>query len=129
MIRQINRNELSKVKDFIFQNFGWSLSDTPFLNILIDEEDEIKSFLVYSKIYERIEIEYLGTLKQYRCQSLATNLLKYLLENEKPKEGITLEVAVTNLEAINLYKKFDFQIVTTRKNYYQNTDAYLMMRK
>ena len=39
---------------------------------------------------------------------------------------ITLEVAVNNEPAISLYKKFGFEIISTRKNYYDNVDAYLM---
>ena len=43
---------------------------------------------------------------------------------------VTLEVRKENIPAIELYKKFGFEIVTTRKNYYQNQeDAYLMGRR
>ena len=39
-----------------------------------------------------------------------------------------LEVRVSNVPAINLYRKYEFQIVSVRKGYYRdnNEDAYLM---
>ena len=36
---------------------------------------------------------------------------------------------VENKNAINLYKKFGFEIKTVRKNYYDLNDAYLMVKE
>ena len=45
-------------------------------------------------------------------------------------ENSTLEVRVSNTVAINLYKSFGYEIVTTRKRYYENgEDAYLMLKE
>ena len=45
-------------------------------------------------------------------------------------ENITLEVRVSNVVAINLYKSCGFNIVATRKRYYENgEDAYLMLKE
>ena len=45
-------------------------------------------------------------------------------------ENITLEVRVSNVVAINLYKSVGFNIVATRKKYYENgEDAYLMLKE
>jgi len=44
-------------------------------------------------------------------------------------ETVTLEVAVNNEAAINLYKKFGFEIIHIRKKYYNGIDAYLMGRR
>ena len=43
-------------------------------------------------------------------------------------EQIILEVNTENEAAINLYKKFNFRIIHTRKKYYQTGDAYIMER-
>ena len=48
---------------------------------------------------------------------------------EENINNITLEVRTTNEGAINLYKKYNFKVVSTRKNYYGNEDAYLMIRE
>ena len=39
---------------------------------------------------------------------------------------ITLEVNVDNTPAIKLYEKFGFEIVNTRKKYFNDKDSYLM---
>ena len=45
-------------------------------------------------------------------------------------ENITLEVRVSNKVAINLYKSCGFNVVATRKRYYENgEDAYLMLKE
>jgi ribosomal-protein-alanine N-acetyltransferase len=54
------------------------------------------------------------------------NLITELKEKIK---WITLEVRKSNTPAIKLYQKFDFSIINTRKNYYENEDAYLMGRE
>ena len=45
-----------------------------------------------------------------------------------PKMIFLLEVAVDNDVAINLYEKFGFKIIHTRKKYYGKKDAYVMER-
>ena len=37
-----------------------------------------------------------------------------------------LEVRCDNINAIKLYKKYNFKIINIRKNYYENNDAYVM---
>ena len=44
-------------------------------------------------------------------------------------KSITLEVNKNNIPALNLYKKFDFNEVAIRKNYYNGVDGILMERK
>ena len=46
-------------------------------------------------------------------------------------KSISLEVKTTNKEAIEFYKKNDFKITTTRKQFYESgtIDAYLMYRE
>ena len=44
-------------------------------------------------------------------------------------KNITLEVSDKNIGAINLYKKFCFEVKAVRKNYYKDSDGLLMMRE
>ena len=61
---------------------------------------------------------------------IAYNLIAYLISDlSENLKLITLEVATKNKAAINLYDKFGFLVVNTRKHYYDNDDAYLMARK
>lgn len=43
--------------------------------------------------------------------------------------NITLEVRISNIIAINLYKKFGFKEVALRKYYYGDEDAILMEKQ
>ena len=88
-------------------------------------DNEIVGFLDYSVMYEKIEINYIFVINEYRRKSIAYNLIKYVVDNYD-FENITLEVNVNNVSAINLYKKLGFKIIGIRKKYYDGIDGYLM---
>lgn len=133
MIRYINYDDINNVnellKDFNYSISKSSLEDSFFKGLVYDDKI-IKGVLLFRTIYERIELEYIIVDKSYRKSKIATYLMDYLVKYTKKNniENITLEVNVNNTKAINLYKKFDFEIVTIRKNYYKGEDAYLMIR-
>ena len=121
MIRETNDPEL--INNFL-KYFDTRMTDNPFRKYVVYDD---KAILVYSLIYDRLEIDYIYVLKEYRNIGIASKLLDYLFK--KYGFSCSLEVRVDNKEAINLYKKFNFEIATIRKNYYQNIDGYLMIRK
>ena len=88
-------------------------------------DNEIVGFLDYSVMYEKIEINYIFVIEEYRKKGIAYNLIKYVIDNYD-FENITLEVNVNNTNAINLYKKLGFKIINIRKCYYDGVDGYLM---
>ena len=96
--------------------------------IYLDIEDEkVVGMLMATVLYETCEIENIVVLPDYRRRNIASSLIDYLISDfNKSVNTITLEVAVDNENAINLYKKFGLNIINTRKNYYDNKDAYLM---
>lgn len=91
-------------------------------------DDKIIGFIIYSTIYENTEIIDIFVSKDYRNKNIGYKLLNKVLEENK-NNNITLEVNVTNKIAINLYKKLNFEVVATRKEYYNGVDAYLMLKK
>ena len=91
-------------------------------------DDKIIGFIIYSTIYENTEIIDIFVSKDYRNKNIGYKLLNKVLEENK-NNNITLEVNVTNKIAINLYKKLNFEVVATRKGYYNGVDAYLMLKK
>lgn len=82
----------------------------------------------FSVIYDRIELDYIWVKKEFRNKKIASKLLEYMLQIEGIN-SYSLEVAIDNINAINLYKKYGFNIVSTRKKYYNNKDAYLMVKE
>ena len=85
-------------------------------------------FLDYSLIYDRIEIDNISVLEDYRNQGIGTKLMAYLVSMAIDLRviNITLEVRVSNEIARNLYKKFGFREVALRKYYYGDEDGILM---
>lgn len=116
--------EDKKLINTLLNDFSIELSDNPFRKYLVFDNSAV---LVYSKIYDRIEIDYLFVIPSERKKNIATKLLDYLLNLYN--FSISLEVRCDNDIAIDLYKKFNFEIVAIRKNYYENIDGYLMIRK
>ena len=106
-------------------------SQNPFLFYLVyQEEERVVGSLLYTKIYERMEIERFFVHEDYRNQGIGSALLKELLQDAKKEQvaNITLEVKENNQSALHLYQKFGFQEVSKRENYYHGTDGLLMMK-
>lgn len=121
MIKETNDIEL--INKFLYF-FDTNYVDNPFRKYVIYDNIAI---LVYSEIYDRLEIDYIYVLEEYRKNGIASKLLDYLFS--KYNYECSLEVRCDNIAAINLYKKYGFDIVSIRKNYYGNIDGYLMIRK
>ena len=102
-----------------------------YTKILVYEIDsEIVGFLMYIELENTIDIVDIIVKEEHRNKKIASCLLDNLITELKEKiKWITLEVRKSNTPAINLYQKFDFSIINTRKNYYENEDAYLMGRE
>lgn len=97
--------------------------------ILVNEDDKINAFLIMYKNLDYYELEAIVVDSTARCKNIATNLLRFFINNfTQTGEVILLEVAVNNENALKLYKKFDFKIVNTRKNYYDKVDAYVLKK-
>jgi [ribosomal protein S18]-alanine N-acetyltransferase len=84
-------------------------------------------------IMEEAHITLLGVHPDYRRQGFGRLLLLTLFKDAllRKLERATLEVNINNLQAINLYQKYGFQIAGKRKGYYQKTgeDALILWRK
>lgn len=68
--------------------------------------------------------------KGLRKVGVGSRLLEELIKKAKSStNSLTLEVNEKNLPAISLYKKYGFQTLGKRKNYYNNShDAYIMTK-
>ena len=131
MIIEFNKeNDLSKFNSDILyiEELYKDLDNNPFGNyLLLVEDNEIIGYLYYSDIYDRVEINQIEIKSNYRRNGKATMLMHKLIDDTN--KSITLEVNKNNIPALNLYKKFDFNEVAIRKNYYNGVDGILMERK
>lgn len=89
--------------------------------------DVMIGYIFYSYIYTRIELDDVNILEEYRNKKIGSKLLEYIILNNIV-DNISLEVCVNNYNAIKLYSKYNFKIIRVIKNYYDNEDAYMMIR-
>lgn len=129
MITNYTDNYYEYLKENIEEfNVEYLKKENPFLkNYVYLENNQPIGLISYSLIYDRIELEYIWTSFEHRKKGIASKLMDKMIEEKV--NNITLEVRTTNEGAINLYKKYNFKVVSTRKNYYGNEDAYLMIRE
>ncbi len=94
-----------------------------------EKNNKVLGFLHITVLYEVIDIVNICVNINYRREKIASNLLDYMFSEFNEDKLFSLEVRTDNEAAINLYKKFGFEIIHVRNNYYKDQDAYLMGRK
>ena len=117
------------------KDYEYELNDNPFayyLKLVNKDNQEIMGFIGFWIKFEQAEITKVSIAKKYQGYKLS----KLLMADAEQRirlaecENITLEVRVSNVVAINLYKSCGLNIVATRKKYYENgEDAYLMLKE
>lgn len=132
MVNNCTLKDIDKIKELgilINENFNKvnNIEDQINNNKIIGyyEDNKLVGFLIYEQNYEIIDLLYIVVEPIYRRKRIGYNLVKYLIENYN-YEKLMLEVRCDNVNAIKLYKKFNFKIINIRKKYYGNTDAYVM---
>ena len=129
MIKEYDSYPQHSVDNFTYELTEKEFSTNPYLKIITYvEKDKIIGFLLYSLIYDRIEIEQFEVITKERRKGIGDKLLKYLIEKYQDTDikNITLEVKEDNIVAINLYKKYGFKKVSTREKYYDGINGLLM---
>ena len=138
--KKMDIQDLEEIKDVLLSDFDdfWSyevlreelLSDSS-LYIVAKKQNEIIGFAGIKIIIDESDIMNIVVKKSYRNNGIGSLLLEnlILISNKKNLIFINLEVDCKNTIAINLYKKFGFEEISLRKNYYKNNDAIIMKKK
>lgn len=95
------------------------------------ENDATLGYIDYSIIYDRIEIDDVFVCEGERKKGIGSKMMAHVVSIAISLRvvNMTLEVRVSNQEAINLYKKFGFREVALRKYYYGDEDGILMEKQ
>ena len=121
----------------------WSIEDyyneikrTDSISLVAKVNKKIVGFLVARLIISKntsyeIEIYNLCVAKMHRRNSIGKTFIEKLLKTPKQNiDSIWLDVRKSNDSALSFYKKLDFKIVYTRKNFYRNpTEDGLVLKK
>lgn len=136
MIRFAEVNEIEDINRLgvVFEsNFLKTYHIKDYLNnpnyiILVNKDEIINGLLIVYKNIDYYELEAIVVDPDYRKRGIGNSLINFFVDNYVNSEDILLEVAVNNINAINLYKKNGFEIINIRKKYYKDIDAYVMKR-
>ncbi len=99
--------------------------------IVAKNEGKIVGFAGIKIVFEDADLMNIVVKKDCRNQQIGSFLLQYLFSYSKNHDitSIMLEVNEKNFSAISLYKKFGFEQIGIRKNYYYNKDNAIIMKK
>lgn len=141
MIRKMMANDLSAVTiidEELFQSpwnkeqFLYEMEENAYANLFVLEEDgKIIGYIDYWITFEIAQLAKIAIDQSFQGKGYASILMKHMIKHceEAMCENISLEVRVSNAQAIALYEHYDFMEVAIRKGYYQDgVDAKLMVK-
>ena len=141
-IRILNQDDFQIFKMFHVEHFkNYPISDTSIESYLTLSQyktagtflgKDLIGYIIYLASDYEADIVYIAIHPEYRRMGIGTSLLnaKCFTWNICKNIGykIFLEVGVKNKAAITFYCSQSFKIISLRKNYFPNEDAYLMMK-
>jgi [ribosomal protein S18]-alanine N-acetyltransferase len=96
------------------------------------EGEELVGYVINSRYVDAWHVMNVAVHPEHQGRGIATALLERLfaLTREDERRGYTLEVRVSNEDAIRLYEKLGFEARGTRRGYYTDNreDALIMWR-
>lgn len=138
-IEKMSLTSLPQVKEICDLSFSlpWSLDalkkeleNTNAVYIIVKLGNTVVAFGGIWIVFDEASIINLAVHPNYRGNSFGDIIVENLIEEAKNRKAtaMTLEVRVSNVPAINLYKKHGFIIEGTRKNFYDNPkeDGHIM---
>jgi len=141
IIRRMSHNDLQQVHEierqcfsapWSIESFRYELEDRMTILLVAVLNKQIIGYICLRTIVDVTHVLNIAVLSKFRRRGVGTLLLKRAIKELKESgldtRFVTLEVRASNRAAINLYKKFGFEIIGKRKDYYHSPreDAVLM---
>ena len=141
MIELMKEKDLDQVVEIEYKSFSRPWSRKYFLNEIANNDlselyvdiidGEVVAYGDLWYMFENCDLTKIAVKEEYRKKGYGYKMLKYLAQAAKRKgcEFMHLEVNVNNKDAYDLYEGYGFEVVRTRKRYYENgDDAYDMIK-
>lgn len=136
----MNINNLDKVYNLELESyeFPWTreiLRDCimyKYDSFIVLLNDNLVGYIISKITYPETHILNLTVQKSFRKKGIGRSLIELIINDARLRksENIILEVRASNVQAQSLYKKLNFQIIGTRKDYYEykngREDAYVL---
>lgn len=131
-------DEVAEIEQVLFQpawtkeDFLHELKTNQYAHYYVLVDGHVVGYAGFWYAYENCELTTIGIKPDHQGKGLSKLLMDYGLKkaHESGCINYSLEVRVSNTRAIDLYKKYDYDICAIRKDYYaDHEDAYLMVRK
>jgi ribosomal-protein-alanine acetyltransferase len=143
MIREATLTDIGQILEIENQSFGEdSFNKRQFVYLIarakgrflvIEVAGRILAYISLSdnKRYAYTRLYSIAVRTEARGQKLSEALMDAMIEHAEKKQfkAIRLEVREDNLAAINLYKKYDFKVISLKKHYYHDGSNAILMKK
>mgnify|MGYP004516559729 FL=1 len=136
MIKKISENEIEQTYELLL-NYDKNIMKYYDLKNYINSDiynvyayeinNKIVGIIIYTILCEEAEILLIFVDENYRNKGIATLLINSI--EEKNVKNILLEVSTKNDSALALYNKLNFKLINIRKNYYKDSDAYVLRKE
>ena len=139
-IFQMTMEDFSNIKHILLHDFDdfWNvqtfeeeLKNENSYYLVAKIDNTIIGFAGMKIILDEADIMNIATRKDSRNLGIGSIMLENLISIAKERgiKKLMLEVNEKNINAIHLYKKFNFEEISTRKKYYDNMYDAIIMQK
>jgi ribosomal-protein-alanine N-acetyltransferase len=139
-LRLVDVDEVSLLERAIFpmpwpgQAFVHELKEGPTSFCLVARDGALLAgYLVAWFVYDEAHLGNLAVRPELRRRGVATRLMQRLIKEAEDRSvrRMTLEVRVSNIEAIRIYRGFGFRAISIRRGYYVDNreDAFVMLKQ
>jgi ribosomal-protein-alanine N-acetyltransferase len=140
-IRRMNEHDIEEVWEIERDLFAMPWSKASFLfeagdnrnsyAVVGTHEDAIAGYAVAWFVGDELHIGNVAVARQLQGKGAGKQLLEHLLDEafKRDVKHATLEVRVSNVRAINLYRAYGFKAIALRRRYYTDSgeDALVML--
>jgi ribosomal-protein-alanine N-acetyltransferase len=133
-IREAERRDVPELLDIEVAQFPEPWTRTMLLDEITNLETRRYTVAIHDKkivgylgvmyVMDELHVNTIGTLPGHEGRGIATSLMQeaWGVAKDRGVKRATLEVAVSNTRAQQLYFRFGFSPVGVRKNYYERTN-------
>ena len=135
-IKKLTLSDIPQILEIETASFSHPWSINSFRTSLINDvftcigifEKRLAGYLITINTIDELHILNIAVKPELRKRGYAAAMMKYIMELFADSvKYIWLEVRVSNQTAIDFYRKFGFQTVSTRSSYYPDGEDALLM--